>query len=714
MILFIISLVLVFTSVYFITSVIAPKKSVLGLIYFFILAFAQIVLTFEILSLFTAIKQFWVLGVNALFLAGSAYIWNKKSRPLWSLDYQDFRNKVINSLKLDKSLMWLYVGFCIFIISTVSLNLIMPTVNADAMAYHVARSLFWVLQGSLKHFEVADIRNLCLPINSEILYSWVFLFVKKDVFFGFFSFVGYLMSIISVYKIMELLGYCVRKRLWVIFILSSFSSVIVQASGTETDIIIAGLISSSILLFWYALKNNKKTPIFMGALAYALAVGTKTTAIIAMPGVGLFLIALSVYFKKYKPLMLFLSFGLINFLIFSSYNYILNYLQFKNFMGSTSFMVVSKNYYGIKGAISNFIKYIFMFIDFTGFRWSDYVGPNIVHFRNTVLTFLHLNYSDGLYTRSYTVNRTLLEPLMGAGILGFLVYLPCVIWSIVKPLFQRKSKKNWFIFAFAILFILNVCCMSYLIAYMVFSVRFMMSFMVLSAPILIYSYLSKRNPLKYIIIVFSLFYLMGVSTHLWARPFFTVWRIIMKHHSVLYMRRLVECKSYSEIPQYTNGTCVLINKLKEDFPKKKKILAFVCTSDNIYYLKLLEYQGYKIDTRRLEDIGSVNFDDYDIVISTDKGQTATFVQDYERRKDELKIINKKFITTKEVPCAYIPNSLLANTKSKEKDYPFEVICGMSKKFIDKKHLKNVAVAGLKDSGFYEYNYYTIFVNNKNK
>lgn len=716
MFLFLISFLLVFASSYLLTSIIAPKKSILGLIYIFLIAFAQIILTFEVLSLFTAIKQFWVLAANVIFSAASIYIWNKKSRPLWSLSFKDFRNKVNNSLKLDKSLMWLYVGFLTLILVSVFLNLIMPITNADAQAYHVARSLFWVLQESLNHFETSDIRNLCLPINSEILYAWVILFLKTDVLLGFFAFVGYLLSMVSIYNILGLLGYCTRKKLWVIFILSSFPSVLVQISGTETDIIIAGLTTSCIFLFWYALKNNEKTPLFMSSLAYALALGTKTTSIIAIPGVGIFLLALCFYFKKYKPLGLFLGFGLLNFLIFSSYNYILNFIHFSSFTGPASFMVVSKNYFGIKGMISNFIKYIFMFVDFTGFRWSDFITPQMITLRNGILGFMHLrNIDDGIYTTNYVVNRLLLEPLMGAGILGFLVYIPCLIWALIKPIFKNKSKKIWFIFVFACALILNLLSISYLLTYMSFSIRFLMSFVVISSPVLVYSYLSSKNPLKYVIVTFALFYLICVSTHLWPRPFMKLARIIVhEHHSIIYARYMAKCKDFDITPAYTNGVCPLIKKIQNTISEKNKILVFADSADTIYLLKALEFKGYKIDFRLMEDAKNIDFDKYNLIIIKRYAQKSTYIKYYEKRKNEVRIVKNKIITDKNnlVPCLYMKNESLKKSSNQERLYPYQSICGMSKKFIINHNLEKVFIAGVIKPNVGEYNYYVAYRNKK--
>lgn len=705
MLLFLISFVLVLVSSYLITSITAPKKSILGLIYLALISFAQIVFTFEILSLFNAIKQFGVLGVNLLFLAGSVFAWQKMSRPLWSLDSGEFFKRVKNSFKLDKSLIWLFIGFLIFIISALILSSMLPVTSADGQGYHVVRSLFWVMQGSLKHFEVSDIRALCLPINSEILYSWVFLFVKKDLGLGLFSFFGYIIAMVSVYNIIGYLGYSTRKKLWVIFILSSFPCVLVQPSGTETDLVIAALISSSVLLFWYALKNNKKTPVFMASLAYALAIGTKTTSIIAIPGVGLFLLWLCRYHKNYKPLGYFLGFGLVNFLVFSSYNYILNFIQFGNFMGSEGFIIVSKNYYGIKGMFSNVIKNLFLLFDFTGYTWSKIFGPHILNLRASILSFWGLdNIKNGLFTNQIEINNTLLEPLMGVGVIGILTFIPCLIFSMIRPLFKIKSRKNKFLLAFALVFIINVIIMSYLLAYMDYSVRFIMTYIVLSAPILGYSYFSNRNPLKYILVYFALFDLIFVSTHLWARPFVNITKILNLHPSISYVRDVALCKTYVMYPEYTNEMCAVSKELTRHFMPENRILAFIDTADNIYMLKMLEFLGYKIDFRNMEYSDKINFDKYNILIVSNEGQVSSIIRRYEHKNIGANI--------ESINCKYIPNPNLNNIQYKEAKYPYETNCKFSDDFLNLNHFRAIAKAGIINPKIKDFNYYLIYVSTK--
>lgn len=718
MVLFGISFLLVFISSYLITSIIAPKKSILGLIYLFLLAFAQIILTFELLSLINAISGIGVLMINILFLLISTIIWNKYGFPLWAMSFKDFIKRILNSFKLDKCLILLFIGYCIFIFSALFLCILMPTTNHDGQTYHVVRSLFWISQGNLNHFNIADIRCLCLPINSEILYTWVFVLAKKDVFLGFFAFVGYVLSIVSTYNILSYIGFCTRKKLWVIFILSSLAFVISQASNTETDIIIAGLITSSIFLFWYALKNNKKLPVYMASLAYAIAIGTKTTAIIVIPGVGLFLLFLSKYYKNFKPIFWFLGLGFLNFLIFSSYNYILNFLQFHNFISSESFIVVSKNYYGIKGMISNFVKNVFMLFDFSGYHFGDYLRVYILNFRDFILGSLNLRYiHDGVYTTGYDMQRTLYDQLMGSGLLGAIVVLPCWIFALVKPIFYAKSTKTKVLFAFAVLLLINIITMSYLLPFMSFSIRFIMLFIILSAPILTYSYFSNKNPVKYFILLIALFYFVVVSTHLWSRPVSKMVKLILfNKYSISDIRNQASCKNFNNTAQDLPEACLLKFSIQNNFTTQNKFLVFMNASDKIYFIKELELQGYKIDFAVLEDANKINYDNYNIIIlPANNSQISTLIKDYDSRKNECIFKDGKFYLKSGVfvPCLYLQNDTLPKSTNGDKYYPYQVECVVTKNFIQQKYLKYLYKTGI----FYnnaknDKSYYMIYRNAK--
>ena len=546
MFLFIISFFLVFVTSYFITSILVDEKKVNGIFYFLISAFANIVLTMEILSLFSFISIPGVLILNILFLIVSIFLWNKFGRPIWKLSLGKFFSKYINCIKQDKSLFILSAGFLIAVLTALFMSSFMPIMNFDAESYHALRSLFWIHNHNLNHFFIADMRNLVFPINSELVFAWVFLFIKRSAWIMYTSFAGFLLVIFGLYNILSFLKYTMRRKLWVIFMVSSLSSVLAQIATTETDIIIAGLIISSIYLFWYSVKEKKTVPLFMSALAYALAIGTKSTALIAIPGCAIGYIALSSYYYGkdcYRIILKFIWFGILNFIIFSSYNYILNFINYGNMFGSKYMLASHSNEYGCRAIVANFIKYIFMFVDFAGFMWNEYLAVHIENVRNAILSLLNMSiYKDGYYTLG--ANRTtLVEPVMGMGILGLILYFPFWIYSLLRPIFTRK-KRDIFIFAFAMFLLINIIFMSYKLAYMSYSIRFLTCFCVISSPILVYSYCKHMNLYKFFIVLFSMYYLFMVSTHLYSRPIAKILGYFKEGYNISQVRHFGQCSMF--------------------------------------------------------------------------------------------------------------------------------------------------------------------------
>lgn len=649
MFLFIISFFLVFITSYFITSILVDEKKVNGIFYFLISAFANIVLTMEVLSLFSFISIPGVFILNIFFLIVSILLWNKFGRPIWKLSFGSFFSKYINCIKQDKSLFILSVGFLISVLTALFMSSFMPIMNFDAESYHALRSLFWINNHNLNHFNIADMRNLVFPINSELVYAWVFLFIRRSAWIMYTSFGGFLLVIFGIYNILSFLKFSMRRKLWVIFMVSSLSSVLAQITTTETDIIIAGLIISSIYLFWYSVKEKKTVPLFMSALAYALAIGTKSTALIAIPACAIGYGVLSYYYYGkycYRVILKFIWYGILNFLLFSSYNYILNFINYGNMFGSKFMLASHGNEYGFRAIVANFIKYIFMFVDFAGFMWNEYLAVHIENLRNSILSLLNMSmYKDGCYTLGGN-RTTLIESVMGMGILGLILYLPFWIYSLISPIFSRK-KSDFFIFAFAILLLLNLFFMSYKLAFMSYSIRFLTCFCVISSPILVYSYSKRMNLYKFFIVLFSIYYLFLVSTHLYTRPFAKIVGYFKEGYTISQIRYLGQCSllvfldklSVSDKANYQNicinETCLLKNYIKTKINPKNKIIFFANAADRLFLIMMLDVEGYNIDFGVLEDIENIDMSKYNLAIFDDNKQISSNIKQFEKRKFDI-------------------------------------------------------------------------------
>ena len=623
---------MVLVSSYLTASVLSPKTEEnkpygpAPFLYTLLIMFSQVVLTFEVLSLFKAITEINVLILNAGFFVSSIILWIKKYKPLYIPQIKEKTKEIWKALKRDKILMIMSFGFLFLMLLVILMDAFLPVTGGDALTYHLNRASYWMHQGSLNHFVISDDRNLVMPINSEILYLWNLLFFKTDIGLYYISFIGYIASVFCIFNILEYFNFTKRRILWSIFILSSFASVILEITSLETDVLIAGLVLSSITLFLYALKERKISMLVFSALSYALAMGTKSPAVIAFPGAFLLMSYFAYKSEKkefYKPLLAYLVFLFITFMIFSSYNYILNFIDFGNPLGSESARAVHGFRGGIKAFIANYIKYIFMLFDFSGFRYSEYVGEHILNARESLLSFLHIPMDLGVeMSDNNEINNRLLNVKTGAGILGFLVFLPSLIVSIVLGICKRHSKKLQVVLVFGLMFLINVACLSFSIAYMVFSVRFLTFLIVLSSPVLVLSYIKKTNLVKLLILFFAMSYYLVISLHMTNKNVYDAILTIKRSKTLAEAREQIRC---SVLPGFYGRTsyCYLRDEVIKKLPHGTKIALFPNNIDTTYILNILNSHGYKIDTLLPENAPNYKYDGYDFIITTKEDYTVS-------------------------------------------------------------------------------------------
>lgn len=585
-------------------------------LYFFISAFAIIVLNIEILSLFGAISPVGIFILNILSLTLTFVFWHRAGRPLLKFKI-DFK-KYFNAIKLDKSLAVLSLGFIFLMFVNLVLASFVSVNDLDAQSYHALRAIVFSQQGSLAHFEIADVRNLVMPINSEIFYTWIYTLTKTDVGFGLFSYFSYMLALGSLWGILSHYKYSLRKKLWCIFILSSLAGVIAQISSTQTDIAIGALYLAA-LLFYLKYNENNKHYLYFSTLAIALAMGVKSTGVIILIPFLLLLF----YIKKANRAVCLRFFGFLalNFFIFSSYNYILNFISFGTFLGSPISIERHRFIGGPQAVLANFIRYMIQFLDFSGFTWGNYLNDKILSLQTFLLNSFHIPESLGVVSKMEEVNSALSEQTIGFGILGFSVFLPCTLYA-----FFSKNKK---LRHFGILFFLCIVMLSASICYMVFSIRFITAFVILSAPVFIFSYFKKMNPLKFLIIIFALYYMTLVSTHLVQRPYFKLVKFYKETNTFSEFADRVRC---FDLPFHGNKphACVLRDNL---LSKGSKNVAFF--SDAHFEMTPFKLSELKVDTLLLERLESYDYNKYDTVVLPCKFQKSHYDTKNSRKDYEI-------------------------------------------------------------------------------
>ena len=636
---FLISLCLVLISSYLFTSLIDKncRNKSLGFIYFLLICYAQIVLTSEILSLYTLIKPIPYLACNIFFLACSLVLWFRCGKPLYKpqLKYETARIK--NSFKLDKILKYAFWCFIVFLISYFIIAAIFPPIWGDALGYYFPRVTSWIQNGNINHFITNDSRELIMPVNMEFLYMWNMLFLRTEVGTPVYSYISLIGLIYVVYNFLAELGFCCRKRLWTIFAFCSFAIIGMMGHKPIADLFIGALILASIFLFYLYCKKNEKSALYFSTLSYVLAIGTKTTAIIALPSVAIIFAVILYKLGKseFKPIFFkYCGLFILNFIIFSSYNYILNFIQFGNPVSCSEQFLLNKFRGGIMGYITNLIKYWFVILfDAVGIEHIDKYNHLIQGTEEKILRMLGDNwqtYTSGFFENVYIFSSDMdYTTNAWTGILGLFLFVPALIISFIKGI-TKKYKTNYLILGtLGASFIFNVFLFSRVMVYTRYNYRYLVTFLVIALPILVLTYIkSCKNLYKWVIFAFMFTYMFLIS-HVKPVSFiinFSKYLLEQDTISLRYIDFTDDGMDGFKIYQYL-------------YPKdKNNKIAFISykRKGNPYRIEKLKLKGFHIDKFLLENIEDYNLFQYDYIIADTEKSPSSLVlkKTIEQRKQK--------------------------------------------------------------------------------
>ena len=567
---------------------------------FFISFFAFVILNIEILSLFKGISGQNILILTFLEFLIVGFIWFKNKKIPSTSNFKGFLIELKNSLLADKSLLVLFLFWVFCITISFILALLSPVNEPDAQGYHALRSLFWAKDGFISHFEIADIRCHSMPINSELFYVWILSLSKNDLGFGLLQFFSYFLLIISSFKIMEFYEIDFNKRIWSILIFSSFAGVISQISSTQTDLLVGSLLTTSFYLILEFKKQNKLNFLYFASLSMAISFGVKSTGIIAsIPLLIWYIFLLRKEFIKY---FLFL---ILNFSIFSSYNYILNLINYSSPLGAKSALLGHGFWGGFGAIVANFIRYIFQFFDFSGFTIGFYINKFLLSAQAAAIEFFNIPRDLGENVGLNFTNISMTEQVLGFGILGFLVFLP----SSIIGFFNKKLR------IFSIIFWAMILTLSFSIAYMIYSIRFIVTFVAFSIPLISLTYFKKMNLYKFFIILFAIFYLGYASLFLSQRPMYHLKKEFQKTPDIKLIQNKMRDLNYKFYPSF-NEAYTMKSAVEPICKDNSKIAIFASNGYMLYSTKFLEFNNScKIDTLNILHIRNYDLSNYDYIIT---------------------------------------------------------------------------------------------------
>ncbi len=510
---------------------------------FAIIAYATLVLLAQILSELSLVH--W-----AGFLSGHALIallvvpFSLKLYPAqlaaWRNNWPGFKHGWRQSLTAQPVLLLLGLFVSIFMLVGLFLLLIVPPNTYDSLWYHLTRVAYWLHNGTLHHFRTPDlIKTAHQGYNGEIGLLWLTALWGTDRLTALVQWLLVIFSIIAIYGIGRQLRFSGPASLFAALIWATFTIVVVQSTSTKNDISVAFFVTAAFYFLLAGLRDAsqpQQVNLSLFGLSLGLAVGVKPMALMIGPGLavlaGLLLLNNS---GQYLPKLIYAGlWGIVGLVLLGSYNYALNWLEYRSFFGPAE--VSAKHLIESPSAISlvsNLGRMGYHFFDPDGLPvplvetiepWRSAAGQ-------TAFALLHLPTNPpGANFEEYVFDFDRPEPITprdeGAwyGPLGFLLFLPALFYYlVVSPKEIWRWSTAFMAFSYIIVFAVFVRWQPWM-------GRMLLIAVTLGAPLLagFYAWSEKYKVLRWGIALVAVIVLSWTATHNYHRPLLgqrTIWNL---------------------------------------------------------------------------------------------------------------------------------------------------------------------------------------------
>lgn len=155
--------------------------------------------------------------------------------------------------------------------------------NWDSIAAHLARVAYFLQNNSLASFGANYWAQDMHPRNGSLLLLYTYLLTGQENFTQCIQFFAYWVGIAAIYRISGLAGLTRVPALFAGLVFGLLISVLMQASTTQADLLIAVLQGTSVLALLAYRHSGRKRYLLWAPVGFGLSVGIKASAILGLP-----------------------------------------------------------------------------------------------------------------------------------------------------------------------------------------------------------------------------------------------------------------------------------------------------------------------------------------------------------------------------------------------------------------------------------------------
>ena len=169
--------------------------------------------------------------------------------------------------------------------------------NVDSMYYHLTRMGYYLQHGHLGYYDATYWAQVVHPKNSTILQLYVYVITgRNENLTQLIQFIAYCVSVVMVFGIAQRIGFRCFQSLFAALVFALLIQCVMQSNTTQNDILVAVYATLAVYSFFSFHASNKRKYLLFAGLQLALAIGTKITAILALPSV--FIVALFAFLPR--------------------------------------------------------------------------------------------------------------------------------------------------------------------------------------------------------------------------------------------------------------------------------------------------------------------------------------------------------------------------------------------------------------------------------
>lgn len=324
----------------------------------YLLACAELVGLAEALSPFHAVTRTgYFVGLGTLF-GISVCIWRARGSPRPPV----LRAERIQALPSHPVLLLLAVVVCLGLVYEFAVGITTPPNDWDALWYHLARAAAWRQDRSV---EAIANSNSPLGINSappdgEIQVLFGLVLQSGDMFTTIPQLMSECALLVAVYGLGRRVGFPRAGSAFAALLTATLSDVALQSATTQNDLCVAAAIAAAVFFAF----GHDRTDVVLAGLGIGLALGTKLTALLALPVLCLAVLTVG----RTRRVIALTAVSVVCFALFGAFIYLQHggnvtaVASVQTGHGSTRAELSPTN------AISTASRVIYDFIDLSGFR----------------------------------------------------------------------------------------------------------------------------------------------------------------------------------------------------------------------------------------------------------------------------------------------------------------------------------------------------------